>query len=56
MLKGTAAAVRRFADGVRAERGVAHGELNLITVDTGDEHALSGAHHHRGHMHLVPRS
>ncbi len=56
ILKGSTAAVRGFADSVRAERGVAHGQLNLITVETGDEHALAGAHRHRGHMHLIPRS
>ena len=56
MLKGSMTAVRGFADSVRAERGVAHGELNMITVETGDQHALEGAHHHRGHMHLMPRS
>jgi CopG family nickel-responsive transcriptional regulator len=56
MLKGSMTSVRTFADSVRAERGVAHGQLNMITVETGDHHALAGAHHHRGHMHLIPRS
>jgi len=56
MLKGPMAAVRSFADGVQTERGVAHGQLNVITVETGDDHSLAGGHQHRGHMHLVPRS
>jgi CopG family transcriptional regulator, nickel-responsive regulator len=55
-LKGPTAAVRAFADGIRAERGVAYGQINLITVESGDEHRLSPAHQHRGHMHLTPRS
>jgi CopG family nickel-responsive transcriptional regulator len=55
-LKGTMVAVRRFADAVKAERGVRHAVLNLITVETGDKHALPGAHQHHGHLHLIPRS
>jgi len=39
-LKGSTAAVRAFADRILAERGVTHGQLNLITVASGDEHAL----------------
>jgi CopG family nickel-responsive transcriptional regulator len=54
-LKGSTAAVRAFADRILAERGVTHGQLNLITVESGDEHALAGAHRHHGHMHLTPR-
>jgi CopG family nickel-responsive transcriptional regulator len=56
VLKGSTAAVRGFADAMRAERGVTHGQINLITVETGDRHALPGTHHHQGHMHLIPRS
>jgi CopG family transcriptional regulator, nickel-responsive regulator len=40
LLRGPAVAVRRFADAVCAERGVHHGQLNLISVE---------AHHHHGH-------
>lgn len=56
VLKGPAAAVRALTDGITAERGVRHAQLNLITVEMGDAHRLPGAHHHHGHMHLVPRS
>ncbi len=56
ILKGPTAAVRAFADSIRAERGVAHGQLNLITVEASDKHSLPGAHHHHGHSHLTPRS
>ena len=56
ILKGTAARVRAFADSIEAERGVRHARLNLISVEAGDAHRMPGAHHHHGHMHLVPRS
>ena len=56
ILKGPTAAVRGFASAITAERGVRHGQLNLVTVDTGDTHAGLASHRHRGHMHLIPRS
>jgi len=56
VLKGSTATVRGFADQIKAERGVRHAAINLVTVETGDEHVLPGAHHHLGHMHLIPRS
>jgi len=48
ILKGPARAVRRFADALAAERGVRHGQLNLVMVE------LDRASH-RTHQHLVPR-
>jgi CopG family nickel-responsive transcriptional regulator len=56
VLKGSTAAVCGIADRIKAERGVRHAAINLVTVETGDEHVLPGAHRHRGHMHLIPRS
>jgi len=56
ILKGQAAAVRALSGATQAERGVRHGQLNLVTVATGDEHRLPGAHRHHGHLHLIPRS
>jgi CopG family nickel-responsive transcriptional regulator len=56
ILKGPTAAVRSFAGGMQAERGVRHAQVNLVTVEPGDTHALAGVHRHQGHMHLVPRS
>jgi CopG family nickel-responsive transcriptional regulator len=56
ILKGPTAAVRGFANGIQAERGVRHGSINLVTVELGDTHRGGAAHHHRGHMHLIPRS
>lgn len=53
-LKGPTAMVRRFADGIRAERGVSYGQINLITVSAHDAHPLAGPHQHHGHMHLTP--
>lgn len=53
-LKGPTMAVRAFADQIRAERGVAYGSINLITVAANDRHALVAPHQHQGHMHLTP--
>jgi CopG family nickel-responsive transcriptional regulator len=55
-LKGPASAVRAFADKIRAERGVSYGSINLITVESGDDHRLAAPHQHHGHMHLTPKS
>ena len=49
ILKGHASEVRRFADSVCAERGVKHGQLNLVTVSAGAVHG-----HTHGHEHLTP--
>lgn len=50
-LKGSAKAVRQFAEEVIAEKGVRHGKINLVSVE------LSDAHKHDGHTHrhLKPR-
>lgn len=56
VLKGPVATVRAFAQTAQAERGVRHGQLNLVSVDVGDAHAEPGAHRHHGHLHLMPRS
>lgn len=53
-LKGSTAAVRGLADAILAQRGVTHGQLNLITVEGGDRHGADSAHQHHGHMHLTP--
>lgn len=68
MLRGTTAAVRRFADAVIAERGVRHGQLNLIGVEVSGEgpryrHADPRSHVHshapgtppHTHVHMKPR-
>ena len=56
ILKGPTAAVRSFAGATQAERGVRNLQVNLATVDPGDAHGGPGAHHHHGHLHLIPRS
>lgn len=60
ILRGPAVAVRAFADAMTAERGVRHGQLNLITVE------VSGGHDHQhgyvlrgnawGHVHIRPKT
>ncbi len=60
ILRGPTAAVRKFSDALVAERGVRHGQLNLIDVelDSGREHhhgyAPAGRSH--GHVHLKPKT
>jgi CopG family nickel-responsive transcriptional regulator len=54
MLKGPTVALREFADGVRAERGVRSLLLNLIGVHPGDRHEHAHDHKHTGHAHLSP--
>lgn len=51
ILQGRSDAVRRFAESIIAERGVRHGQLNLIPVERGATHRHGG---HR-HQHLKPR-
>ncbi|RTL48503.1 MAG: nickel-responsive transcriptional regulator NikR [Rhodocyclaceae bacterium] len=59
LLKGPAKAVRAFAEAMMAERGVRHGQINLISVDM-DQGRHSHAYHVRGkgepHVHLKPKS
>jgi CopG family nickel-responsive transcriptional regulator len=51
ILQGRIDAVQRFADALIAERGVRHGQLNLIPTEHGDAHSHGG----RPHRHLTPR-
>jgi CopG family nickel-responsive transcriptional regulator len=44
MLKGRSRDVRKFADAISAERGVRHGQLNLVTVEVG--HPSRHVHSH----------
>jgi CopG family nickel-responsive transcriptional regulator len=50
MLKGPVQQVREFAQEIIAERGVRHGQLNLISVELGKSHSHGGA----SHRHLKP--
>jgi CopG family nickel-responsive transcriptional regulator len=51
ILKGHAREVRAFADALCAERGVRHGQLNLVTVNEAGEHTHPHSH---DHLHLTP--
>lgn len=70
ILKGPARTVRRFADALVAERGVRHGQLNLVMLEPGPVHAHAHPHPHphphrhddaedhphpHAHSHLKPR-
>ncbi len=50
MLKGPVQRVRAFAEQLMAERGVRHGQLNLISVELGKPHSHGG----QAHRHLKP--
>jgi len=47
MLRGKTDVVRRFADAMIAERGVRHGQINLVPVDEDAGH---------GHVHSHPKN
>ncbi len=46
ILEGSAAEVRRFSDDVIAERGVRHGQVNMVPL-----RPRHGAHDHAAHSH-----
>lgn len=50
MLKGPIQHVRKFAQAIIAERGVRHGQLNLVSAGVGGFHSHGGA----AHRHLTP--
>lgn len=45
LLKGSAQAVRRFAESIMAERGVHHGSINIVALPEHSHH--HGANHHQ---------
>jgi len=50
MLKGPVDRVRQFSEEIIAERGVRHGQLNLVSVELGKPHSHGGD----SHRHLKP--
>ncbi|MCX7169276.1 MAG: nickel-responsive transcriptional regulator NikR [Proteobacteria bacterium] len=52
ILKGSAKQVREFADELIAERGVRHGQLNLVSVELGKPHSHGGS----THRHFKPHN
>jgi CopG family nickel-responsive transcriptional regulator len=56
ILRGPSAEVRNFADTLIAERGVRHGQLNMVSVEIeSDRHAHPHGDHEDGHAHPVHR-
>jgi CopG family nickel-responsive transcriptional regulator len=51
LLKGPVHEVRQFAQQIITERGVRHGQLNLVSVEVSKSHTHGGA----AHRHLKPR-
>lgn len=60
ILRGPTAAVRGFSDALIAERGVRHGQLNLIDVEVNSgrehHHGYTPAGRAHGHVHLKPKT
>jgi len=58
ILRGPTATVRRFAEQLMAERGVRHGQLNLVSVEIGQRHDHDykprGHGRSQHHIHLKP--
>ncbi|MDD5029539.1 MAG: nickel-responsive transcriptional regulator NikR [Rhodoferax sp.] len=61
LLRGSTAAVRQFANALTAERGVRHGQLNLVSVQVDGHHTHPHSHAHgeggdalHSHVHLKP--
>jgi CopG family nickel-responsive transcriptional regulator len=60
ILKGPTGAVRAFADALVAERGVRHGQLNVVSVEVANsahDHGYRprGAQVRTAHLHLKPK-
>ena len=58
ILKGPVQAVRQFADALVAERGVRHGQINVVSVsiaETRHSHGYRPAGK-AAHTHLKPKS
>lgn len=51
MLKGPVKAVRELAEEIIAEKGVRHGEVNVVSVAPSSMHTHDG----KAHRHLTPR-
>ena len=60
ILRGATAAVRTFADALMAERGVRHGQVNLIAVEIDSGHDHQHGYVPRGkvrtHVHMKPKT
>jgi CopG family nickel-responsive transcriptional regulator len=58
ILRGPTAAVRAFSDALTAERGVSHGQLNVVSVEvaaTAHSHGYRPVGRLQAHTHLKPK-
>ncbi|MDO5652644.1 MAG: nickel-responsive transcriptional regulator NikR [Brachymonas sp.] len=55
LLRGPTERVRKFGELVITERGVHHGQINIVPVNV-DEHEAHGHSHEHNHMHVSPAS
>ena len=55
LLRGSTAQVRKFSDAVITERGVRHGQINIVPVEVDDHHGHDHSHDH-GHVHSRPET
>ena len=59
ILKGPVQAVRHFADAMMAERGVRHGQINIVSVNVAEhrhDHGYRPIGKARPHTHLKPKT
>jgi len=54
ILRGPTGEVRALTDAIMAERGVRFGVVNLVSVDSNDDHRSADDHHHHGLEHASP--
>ncbi|MDM0019013.1 nickel-responsive transcriptional regulator NikR [Variovorax saccharolyticus] len=54
VLRGPTAAVQACADQLVALRGVRHGNVHLVPLDSGGERHTHGHGHGKGHAHMKP--
>lgn len=54
-LRGPTAQVREFAQTLTAERGVRHGQLNIVSLEAEPHSHAHGGHSHP-HVHLKPKT
>jgi CopG family nickel-responsive transcriptional regulator len=62
ILRGTTSEVHTFSDALMAQRGVRHGQLNVVAVEMDGSHVHPHEHAHgsaepvRTHIHLKPKT
>ena len=61
ILRGPSAEVRDFANVLMSQRGVRHGQLNMVSVDIGKDrhghpHGRNDAGHTHRHEHIKPKN